>query len=107
MTAKNPPPPPSGLPEEGRPYTDAQEAEEIDATARRLRQQSFPGNGPRPPEKDSPVEHYKGARETVHPGANTDYTACGSLAVDGPERTSGPSKSQRPSKEVSDSDPSE
>jgi len=53
------------LPREARPHTSPDEADQIETAARRRRMQMLPGEGPHAPDKDMPVEHFKGNDETI------------------------------------------
>ncbi|WP_340693863.1 hypothetical protein [Hyphomonas sp.] len=60
------------LPREARPRTSPVEAEQIETAARRRRKQMLPGEGPHAPDKDVPVDHYKGSDETIMLGPESD-----------------------------------
>tara|TARA_R110002072_G_scaffold235530_3_gene393156 strand:+ start:345 stop:647 length:303 start_codon:yes stop_codon:yes gene_type:complete len=60
------------LPREARPRTSPDEAEQIETAARRRRKQMLPGKGPHAPDKDVPVDHYKGSDETIVLGPDSE-----------------------------------
>lgn len=60
------------LPREARPRTSPDEAEQIETAARRRRKQMLPGQGPHAPDKDVPVDHYKGSDGTIILGPESE-----------------------------------
>jgi len=60
------------LPREARPRTTPKEAEQIETAARRRRKQMLPGAGPHAPDKDVPVDHFKGGGETILLGPDSE-----------------------------------
>lgn len=60
------------LPREARPRTSPDEAEQIETAARRRRKQMLPGEGPHTPDKDVPVDQYKGSDETIMLGPESE-----------------------------------
>ena len=56
----------------GQPRTTDEEARQIAVSARQRRIQMLPGEGPQPPEKDAPVDHFKGPKSEVALGPRPD-----------------------------------
>ncbi|WP_373005628.1 hypothetical protein [Hyphomonas sp.] len=63
------------LPEEARRRTSPDEADQIETAARRRRKQMLPGEGPHAPDKDVPVDHFKGSDETIILGPAPDVAS--------------------------------
>jgi hypothetical protein len=76
------------LPQEARPNTSREEAEQIETAARHRQQHMLPGEGPHAPEKDPQVDHCKGEDAPVILGPAPEpatYTDAPAAAKTDPE----------------------
>ncbi|MEQ9437166.1 hypothetical protein [Hyphomonas sp.] len=50
---------------EARPHTSPAEADQIETAANHRRAQMLPGEGPHAPDRDTPVDHFKGGDNII------------------------------------------